>query len=116
MDKYQKAILEYEETRQVAAKLEKKRGKLISNCTRLSIESGLKPCLAKAYDDTRNMNNENNDFYSYHEVFENGFYEGDYCNNCHEAYKLKHGELAKARKAFGIAKRRLSAIGKAIAS
>ena len=34
------------------------------------------------------------------------------CPSCQQAYRLKHGELAEARKEFGNAKRALSRLGK----
>jgi hypothetical protein len=113
MDKYKKAVGEYEKARQEATKLEKKRADLISGCTKhCETEFHSKYCLAKAYDDTKEMRKENNEYYTFDEVLSEGHASGDYCDNCYESYKLKNGDLAKARKAFGIAKRRLSSLGK----
>jgi hypothetical protein len=40
--------------------------------------------------------------------------EGRCCDNCYQSYLIKTGPLAQARQRFGIAKRRLAALGKAL--
>jgi hypothetical protein len=69
-------------------------------------------CLNIAFDDTNRIRKENNEYFSYEEVLEDGYCEGLYCKNCYDSYKLKYGKLADAKQRFGMAKRKLSALGK----
>ena len=115
MKKYTDAIEEYEKTRHLVISLSDERKDLIANCTMRHVEEyNGKLCLERAYRDTRLMCKENNEFFEFAEVLEEGHEAGVYCNNCIESYRLKIGDLADARKAFGNAKRKLSFLGKRI--
>lgn len=115
MDKHKEAIKDYELKRQVLVKLNNKRNSLVSKCTKDDIlDYDSKICLKKAYDEQRQMCKENNEYYSFEEVLNNGECEGKYCKNCCDSYRLKIGELATAKMEFGNAKRRLSWMGKAL--
>lgn len=115
MDKYESAILEYEQWRQEVVKQESRRNNAVNACTKAKpFELDSKPCLAKCYDDTAEERRANGEYYSYGEIFEIGLSEGNYCESCHDAYKIKHGPLAVAKKEFGDSKRRLSALGKTL--
>lgn len=119
-NKYKQAIRTYEEARQKVSRIEKKRKSLIIGCTKKSKENCddfgtcYGTCLEKAYEDTGKQIRENNEYYSFSEILEEGHAAGDYCDNCVDAYHLRVGELSEARMAFGVAKRQLSAIGKKI--
>ena len=118
MDKYKSAIYEYEASRQLITDLKDLSGKLIGLCKGGSNKDG-SICLVVAYEEV----NEN----IHHEVYDNSygqtvFSKADYsevldeigCTSCKTSYAIKTGPLADAKKRFGIAKRRLSALGKNI--
>ena len=113
MDIYQTAVKIYEEKRQEAAILEKKRLALIASCDRTTNANEWTPiCLSEAYNETMQERKDNDEYYEFEEIFHNGVLEGKYCKNCYDSYNLKKGALKEARKEFGEAKRRLSRLGK----
>ena len=113
--KYRKAIMEYEKTRQLVGTLEKKRNKLIAGCTKVDqTDIDFKICLRMAFKETEEWCRDNNEYYTFSEVLEEGHSEGKYCDNCMDAYRMKFGELAEARKNFGNAKRKLACLGKSL--
>ena len=115
MNKFQEAIREYEEKRQVVVMLEKERNYLLSRCMKIDhADFHSKICLVNCYNDTRQACNENNEYFSFSEILEEGHCSDDYCDNCVKAYHLRKGDLSQARQKFGDAKRRLSFLGKVL--
>lgn len=113
MDEYKDIIIEYEQKRQTVTRLENRRKELVKSCTKADWKSEHPViCLSRAFDDTVKISEENNEWYSFDEILEDGYCEGEYCRNCVDAYKLKINDLADARKAFGDIKRKLSLTGK----
>jgi len=117
MDKYKNAILEYEVARRDVRLAEKKRIDEVDRCE--VVEAAFKNyesadvCLVQvaegisyeAEDVEEPCSNSRRNY------FERMLKEGG-CKHCVKSYEIKRGELAKAKKRFGIAKRRLSAMGK----
>lgn len=123
-DKYQLAIMDYECWRQIVSDLQKKRSRLITNCAKkLKAEkhhndggeySDPKPCLYDVYDETIQVCKDNGEYFTMDEVIEDMVADGACCQNCLDAFKLKNNTYREARHKFGIAKRSLSAMGKAL--
>ena len=102
-------IKRYELARQVVSILIKKRKELIDTCSKIDpVSLSGEICLVTAYKEWQDICNINGEMYPYDEVLE----EGDYCQNCKDAFSIKHNELAAAKDEFGKAKRALSSFGK----
>ncbi len=115
MDENKSIIMEYEQKRQTVSRLEKRRKELIKSCEKADWDSEHPViCLSRAFDDTVRTSEENEEWYSFDEILDEGYCSGEYCRNCVDAYKLKINDLADARKSFGDVKRKLSVIGKRI--
>ena len=124
MNKYEQAIIRYENARVSSVTIKKLHAKLISSCERVQCEEGNwnplhdKTCGQQAWEEMREENAENTG-YGERIEFEDAFYhsinhaEGA-CENCIKAFKLKQGKLAEANKEFGAAKRSLTVIGKGL--
>lgn len=106
------AIKRYEKGRQLVQSLTNKRLSLRLECLHAEPYDYENICLVLAYNDTMALCKENNEYYSYDEVMDEGYADGDYCETCHQSYQIKKGPLADARKEFGEAKRALSRLGK----
>jgi len=108
-------IKRYELARQLVSKLKKKRLELINNCSKTpSTSPDYFPeiCLVTAYKDWQEMCTDNGELYPYNEILSEGVAEGKYCQNCMDAFNIKHNELSDAKAEFGKAKRSLSNFAK----
>lgn len=124
MSKYEDAIIRYEDARQLVAKLDSKRKTLISECEAVDtcednhnkIVSFGENCFTRSWAKLEEINKESGfyDGVTFEDVFVEGIGMEDdpVCDNCLEAYRIKHHELAAARKEFGNAKRSLSKYGR----
>lgn len=66
-------------------------------------------CLTKCYTSFQEWIRENGEMYAFEEVLDE---EG--CEYCRQAYRIKTGDLAEAKHLFGVAKRRISQLGKGL--
>lgn len=124
MNKFESAVMRYERARQLVEALNHKRKILIANCEGIDtcednhnqIVSFGVVCFSRAWEKMLEINKESGpyDGVTFEDVFVDGVGIEDEpaCDNCLEAYRIKHHELAAAKKEFGAAKRSLAAIGK----
>ena len=111
MKSAEQLIIEHEKARGVVSSLKAERLGLMAECDRITDEQfGLRVsdgcCYASAWSEFQDIVSEG---VSFLEVIEES---DSVCSNCLQAYKLKVGPLADARKVFGNAKRAISARGK----
>ena len=111
--KYQNAIADYERYRAAVKNDTATRAKLFYNCNKLSPYVSSAPCLTNVLEESRRLSKENGEYYSFYDVLDNDE-DGICCDSCKKAHILKRTEHAKNRQQFGIAKRRLSALGKTV--
>ena len=120
ISKCESAIIRHEKARAEVLLLKSNHSSLLSKCKGMHTHKDLngfvflsgKPCGAVAWD---YMAEEVGDgcYVSFEDVFLNEINDGEgACSVCIEAFSLKHGALADARKEFGNAKRAISNIGK----
>ncbi len=128
MSNYAEVIKRYEKARQVVVALTEKKMALVSDCDNMKQGDDhhnwelREPCLVVAWSwmKSENKGEPSYNCVSYDEVilsgedFDIGTVSGSVCDKCLEAYKMKRGDIAEAKKEFGAAKRSLSAIGKRI--
>jgi len=105
--------MDYELKRQLVAKLDKKRVKLLNSCINIGL-SDVSLCLSLAFDETKKLREDNGEYYTFDEVLTDGHAEGKYCDNCVDAYFLRKGDLSEARQKFGQAKRKIAHLGKGL--
>lgn len=129
MTKYIEAIKRYEQARQIVNTLTENKRSLVSDCDNMKQGDDhhnwelRNPCLVVAWS-WMQENNKGEAYYDqikYGEImlgagddFDIGTISGGICDKCRDAYAIKRGALADAKKEFGAAKRSLSAIGKQI--
>ena len=111
MDKYKSAIAEYEESRQQVQGLSKERNELILRCASLNDLGVGQICLVTASDALKQYRRESGEYSSYTEILHEVAEAANY-KTCVQSYALKMGALARARARYGIAKRRISQMGK----
>lgn len=114
MNKYEKAIVSYELERKKLAIISKKRAELMESCEKQDFFEDIPICLVVAGKDTLKAREENGEYYHYYEILDEGHANGEYCDNCYNAYQLKIGLLKDARIKFGVEKRRISALGRSL--
>lgn len=120
MNKIEAVLIRYEKARAAVMELEAKRSELIRACDRLDLLEGYlgnicqhgEPCGVAAYNLMIDQNDGepfDGDLISFDEAF-SMFVNDDKgaCDKCTEAMKIKRGELAAAKKEFGLAKRSMS--------
>lgn len=111
------AVLNYEKSRQLVTQLTSVKSGLTGDCPRMKADPHDHPCLIEAYEfmkENREYQKEPYyEFVSYEDALFNAINDEEgCCDSCKASYELKHGDLAKAKKDFGISKCQLSAIGK----
>lgn len=117
MEKLKKAIVRYEAARQRVISIDDTRRDLFAKCTGTELDdTGKKTCSEACwsyYTSEDNLVNYSG-FHLQHESEYDEIMSEHGCQNCVSAREVKKGELAAAKKEFGIAKRQLSAIGKVL--
>ena len=111
MDKYKSAIAEYEKSRQQVQRLSKERNGLILRCASLNDLGFGEICLVTASDHLKEYRRESGEYSPYTEILHE-VAEAANCKTCVQSYELKMGALAGAKARYGIAKRRISQMGK----
>lgn len=117
MEKLKNAIVRYEAARQSAISIDNRRRALFAKCTGTELDdTGRKTCSEACWDYYTSKENLANysGFHMQHESHYDEIMSEHGCQNCVSAREVKKGELAAAKKEFGIAKRQLSAIGKVL--
>ena len=116
MDEFKTAIYEYEQARQIIAKISKQRADLILVCERIAKDHTRNICLVDANNELISILNDNpGDYYAYGEVLGGHFSDPDdeeYCQHCKHSYAIKMGPLAEAKQIFGLTKTKLARLGK----
>ena len=117
MEKLKNAIVRYEAARQRVISTDGTRRDLFAKCTGTELDkTGSKTCSEACWDYYTSKENIANysGFHMQHESHYDEIMSEHGCQNCVSAREVKKGELAAAKKEFGIAKRQLSAIGKVL--
>lgn len=114
MDKYRAAIIEYRAANLSVKEITKKIGENLSSCGDLS-EDGKSPHLKEAYRWEAYRRESDGCFYERHPAYDDPAeeYLKDACPHCYAAHNLIQ-ERKDARQRFGVAKRRLMAMAKAL--
>jgi hypothetical protein len=106
----EKAIIEYEKTRQKVVRLKKERNMLLEECN--LFESNKKmSCLSVAYSEFCRDSYEGKKL-EFLASLEDMHDDGECCDRCLESYRLKVVGIPNANRAHGAAKNRLTRIGK----
>ena len=118
-DKYIKAVANYERCRVKVNKLKKRRAELFESCTRETPTGKAETeysmtCLELCWEDCNEGKMDHGYSFDFKSMLGEYSEDNGYCDNCKEAYAVKIGPLAEAKKQFGIAKRVLSALGKSV--
>lgn len=110
-------VSDYERLRQLVRDLAKEKIALIEQCEGIIDFPLSETCLKKAWDEYTSSDNwgayGDGPGYQYEEIINNeAENEDEYCTFCQQAYALKLGPIAQAKKDLGNAKRALSRRGK----
>jgi hypothetical protein len=118
MKSAEELISSYEQFRALVRTLINQKSDLLDECELNDGEFGGSVCLGSAWKAFQCEGNSSGPYgegysYSYAEILNNeAENKGEFCTNCQQAYAIKTGPLAKARKDFGNTKRALSSRGK----
>lgn len=123
MNQIEKLLIDLELARNEVTKWDGKRLSLLDECENAPdidhicqvtgehyTTRGWAVCLTNCYSETLARSNEEG-YVKFEEVLDANE-EGEYCQHCIQSYKIKINQLASARKAYGVLKRRVISAGK----